>query len=73
MKKSWNFALVEIWSSCRCDMKIIFGAFDKVDVRLLSSKTFSSSYGLQIFVESFEIENCEKNCEKRKDDTSLPL
>eukprot|EP00493_Phyllostaurus_siculus_P027106 UN27452 len=46
-------------------MKIIFGAFDKVDVRLLSSKNFSSSYGLQIFVEIFEIEKCEKNCEKK--------
>ena len=45
-------------------MKIIFGAFDKVDVRLLSSKIFSSSYGLQIFVENFEIEKREKNCEK---------
>eukprot|EP00493_Phyllostaurus_siculus_P007740 UN07829 len=36
-------------------MKIIFGAFDKVDIKLLS---------LQMFTERFEIENCEKNCEK---------
>ena len=36
-------------------MKISIGAFDKVDVRLLSSKTFSSSYVLQMFTESAEI------------------
>ena len=39
-KNAWNFALVEIWSGCRCDMKIIFGVFDNFDIELLSHKIF---------------------------------
>ena len=39
-KNAWNFALFEIWSGCRCDMKIIFGVFDNVDAELLSNKIF---------------------------------
>ena len=39
-KNAWNFALFEIGSGCRCDMKIIFGAFDNLDAKLLSNKIF---------------------------------
>ena len=39
-KNAWNFALFEIWSGCRCDMKIIFGVFDNLDAKLLSNKIF---------------------------------
>ena len=30
----------EIWSVCRCDMKIIFGVFDNLDAKLFSNKIF---------------------------------
>ena len=39
-KNAWNFDLFEIWSGCRCDMKIIFGVFDNLDAKLLSNKIF---------------------------------
>ena len=39
-KNAWNFASFEIWSGCRCDMKIIFGVFDNLDAKLLSNKIF---------------------------------
>ena len=39
-KNAWTFALFEIWSDCRCDMKIIFGVFDNLDAKLLSHKIF---------------------------------
>ena len=39
-KNAWNFALTEIWSGCRCDMKIIFHVFDNLDAKLLSNKIF---------------------------------
>ena len=39
-KNAWNFALFEIWSGCRYDMKIIFGVFDNLDAKLLSNKIF---------------------------------
>ena len=37
-KNAWTFALFEIWSACRCDMKIICDVFDNLDTKLLSSK-----------------------------------
>ena len=37
-KNAWNFALVEIWSGCRCDMKIIFAVFDNLDAIIRSTK-----------------------------------
>ena len=37
-KNAWNFALVEIWSGSRCDMKIILGVFDNLDIQLISHK-----------------------------------
>ena len=43
-KNAWNFALVEIWSDCRCDMKIMFSVFDNLDIELLSHKIFYSWY-----------------------------
>ena len=39
-KDAWNFALFQIWSGCRCDMKIIFGVFDNLDAKLFSNKIF---------------------------------
>ena len=39
-KSEWNCALFEIWSGCRCDMKITFGVFDNLDAKLLSNKIF---------------------------------
>ena len=39
-KNAWNFSLVEIWSGCRCNMKMIFGVFDNLDIKLLSNKIF---------------------------------
>ena len=44
-KNAWNFALFEIWSGWRCDMKIIFGVFDHLDIKLLSNKIFYSWHG----------------------------
>ena len=41
-KNAWNFALFEIWSGCKCDMKIILSVFDHLDIKLLSNKTFYS-------------------------------
>ena len=39
-KNAWNFALFDIWSGCRCEMKIIFGVLDNLDAKLLSNKKF---------------------------------
>ena len=39
-KNAWNFALFEIWSDCRCDIKIIFGVVNNLDAKLLSNKIF---------------------------------
>ena len=39
-KNAWNFAFFEIWSGCRCDMKIIFDVFDNLDATLLSNEIF---------------------------------
>ena len=59
-KKSWNFILVEIWSSCRYDMKIIYGAFDKVDVRLLSHKIFFHHMNYRFLKKTLKLKSAKK-------------
>ena len=39
-KNAWNLALFNIWSVCRCDIKIIFGVFDNLDAKLVSNEIF---------------------------------
>ena len=75
MKKSWNFALVEIWSSCRCDMKIIFGAFDKVDIKLLSHKIFFHHMHYKFLQNALKLKSAKKISKKifKKSSNSIPF
>ena len=48
-KNAWYFALFEIWSGCRCDMKIIIGVLDNLDVKLLSNTILWSWHAWSIW------------------------
>ena len=59
-KNAWNFALVEIWSSCRCDMKIIFGAFNNLDIKLLSHRKFLHHMYYRFLQKALKLKNAKK-------------
>ena len=58
------FEFVQIWCSCRCDMKIIFGAFDNLDIKLLSHKNFCHHLLCMLSQIGLKVKNAKKICEK---------
>ena len=63
-KNEGNFVLFEFWSGCRCDMKIIFGVFDNLDIKLLSHKNFCHHLLCMFLQIGLKVKNAKKNCEK---------
>ena len=59
-KNLWNFGFVEIWSSFRCDMKIIFGAFNNLDIKLLSHGKFFHHMYYRFLQKALKLKNAKK-------------
>ena len=71
-KNLWNFGFVEIWSSCRCDMKIIFGAFNNLDIKLLSHRKFFHHMYYRFLQKALKLKNAKKIAKKFFEKSSNP-
>ena len=65
-KKSEKFDFIQIGSSFKCDMKMIFGAFNNYDIELLSYKIFCDYLLRTLSQFALQLKKFEKHVKKVK-------